>query len=282
MAVVIRTTASPWLGVLMVTSFIGMVLFGALCASTLDWVLGAVGAIFGAFAIRLAWLQRKLRQDAGPADRASAPARDVSVAGASWHRAHVAPATYSVGARFRTGFVVFGHAAAGFVPTTRWRHLVLELLLGLFVARVRVTKVEMEATDSELLAEELLEVMRQQGGFLLDGEWSWAFPGRTLTRLPSNDYLTIDGPPPPPQVLGRWPVLPRDPTAYRRVVRKVGMGTGLVCMLMVAAGVIGWRLTGDLDFLIAGLTWAVLIGGAVTAGLVLAARAFARSSNHVR
>lgn len=265
---------------MLVISFIGMVLFGVLCASTLDWILGAIGAIFGAFAIGLALLQRKLRQKTGAnpgrndfvAQGPSAPARAVSVAGASPRRAHVAEAMYSVGGRFRTGFVVFGHAAAGFVPTTRWRHLVTEVLLGLFVDRVRVTKVEMEATDSEFLAEELAEVMRRQGGFFLDEHWSWVLPGRTLIRLPGQDYLTIQGLAPPTHVLGRWPVLPRDPTAYRRIVRKVGMGTGLICMLLVAAGLIGWRLTGNLDVLLAGLAWAVLIAGAVTAGLVVAAR----------
>ena len=49
------------------------------------------------------------------------------------------------------------------------------------------------------------------------------------------------------------------------------MASAIIATLTLA-GVAAWRFTGDTDYLIAGVSYALLVGGALIAGIIVAQR----------
>jgi hypothetical protein len=81
---------------------------------------------------------------------------------------------------------------------------------------------------------------------------------------------------PPAGGTAPWPVLATRPAAeLRRMYVKVLAIGSVVSGLIAAAGVVAWHVSSDVDYLIAGTIFAVLVGGSVVAGVVLAARMLA-------
>jgi hypothetical protein len=165
---------------------------------------------------------------------------------------------------------VIGQDVAAFVPTGEWQHIAAELAVGLFVQRMPLTHVHVDADDTPALAGELAEMVGRRDGFLIDTNWSWTRKGRALARTASQESLTIDRRS-PDAIVARWPVLPAPPAAEQRrmYVRILAIG-GAVTGLFAGAGVLTWQLTDETDYLVAGLSYAALIGGSVVGGVIVA------------
>jgi uncharacterized SAM-binding protein YcdF (DUF218 family) len=254
------------LGLMLAGSVLAMFVLGGLAAAERDWVLGvfaAIAAIGAAYLVRLRL--RLAESSAATAAPASAP------------RAFVTDASHSIGARARDGVVVIGQDVAAFVPTSQWRQLGVELVSGLFFQRVRLSRLDIDARDTPALASELAELVRHRGGFLLDERWSWAVRGRALLRAENKEFLRLKARP-PAEPIARWPVLAAPPAAeLRRMYVKVLAIGGVVSGLIAAAGVAAWQVSSNVDYLIAGAVFAVLVGGSVVGGVVLAGRMLANN-----
>lgn len=107
---------------------------------------------------------------------------------------------------------------------------------------------------------------------LLDSSWSWVARGRALTRAEGGDYVTLTKRL-PDALLALWPDAPAaSPAQRRRLQRKVLAVGGAVVAVLAGAGAAAWRLTGESDFLVAGLSFAGLVAVRVGGGLIAAAR----------
>jgi hypothetical protein len=272
----LRTQARPTLllSLFLAASVIAVVVFGGLFATQRDWVAGvfAVFAVIGM--VRLATLRLRLaRHRANMQLLARAVGEQTPFAPATRpERAFVTGAGQVVGMRFRGGHLVIGQDVAAFVPTTGWRNIAVEFTIGLVAPRMRLSRIDLDADDTPALAGELAEQIQRHDGFLLDACWSWTRPGRALVRTGSAESLTIERSP-PAEIVARWPSSPRPPAAEQRrmYVRILAIG-GAVTGLFVAAGVVTWQLTADPEYLVAGLSYAGIIGGCVVTGVVLAAK----------
>jgi len=268
--------ASRWLSLLLVLTIGAVILFGALFVAHRDWLSGVFTLLAIIGVARLVIINLRLvrsrrvetaaRNDGGGAVGVST--REPLGGGSPF----VSRARYNIGARFREGYVVISSQAAGFVPTGQWRHLALDLALGLVGTRVPLTHTELEAVDAPSLADELGALVAQRDGFVLDHSWAWVFRGRWLGRLEGNGILHLADRL-PESLAALWPDAPATPGAQQRRVRNgiLAVGGALTAVL-AGAGVAAWRLTGDSDFLTAGLSFAGLIAVSVVVGVIAGER----------
>jgi hypothetical protein len=259
MAIELRRRPSRNLDLLLVASIFVVVIFGAIFASARDWTSGAFALIGAINAAYLGALRLRLRGE--PQPPAVSQPRDA--------RAFTTRARHLVGPRFRDGYVVIGAEIAGFVPTSDWRHLAAEVAIGLVASPLTLADSELDAADSPALASELAALVERRGGFLVDGEWSWAQRGEALARTIDDveQRIALDDDPPAAYV-ARWSVrAPISRARQRRLRQRAVSIAGTVTAVIAGAGVVGWRATGNSDFVVAGLVWAGLIAGGVGLGL---------------
>jgi len=271
MSVLIEVRPTRWLNLSIVGAVLAAVMFGTLFASQRDWVAGgfALISVIGAAWTTVLWLRLRRRRR---------PTSDPHVPGpANARRAFTSRARDFVGARYRDGHVVIGEHAAAFVPSSSWRHLVLEMVLGLLASPTSLSEIEIEALDSHELADDLAALARHRGGYVIDTGWAWARRGYALALPGGRGYLTIEDTP-PPGCVERWADLPVDPGAVRRRIIKVLIASGASVAVLFVAGVAAWQITGNPDFMIAGSSYAGLILVTVVIGTVLARRRKTRSS----
>ncbi|MFY0532560.1 hypothetical protein [Nannocystis pusilla] len=140
---------------------------------------------------------------------------------------------------------------------------------------MRLSRFDIDAGDTPALAGELAELVRQRDGFLLDERWSWAFGGRALWRAESGESMRLKARP-PAETLARWPALAAPPPAeLRRTFIKILSIGGVASGLIAAAGVVAWHFSSDVDYLIAGIVYAAIVGGSAVGGAVMARRMLA-------
>ena len=269
----LRERPSPWLVVLLMVMVLAFALFTSVFVSNGDWLWGALALVTGAGVLRLAFLRLRMARGRQPKLDTSYAAPAQAPIPADPHpfspRAFVTRARHMVGMRLRDGYVVIGQHAAGFVPTTQWRHLSVEIVLALIGSRVGLSKIEVDAVDSTSLSDELAAVTHRHDGFIMDEHWSWARHGKALTRNQHEDYLALNTP--LPEAFSRqWPNAPMASAAQqRRTLIWIFAIAGAVVAVLAAAGAVAWHLTGDPDFLVAGFCFSGMIALAVIAGVIL-------------
>lgn len=181
-----------------------------------------------------------------------------------------------VGLRYREGYVVIGPEVAGFVPTGKWRNLAGEIALGLVAVRVDLTRLGLNVLDPVTLPEELARLIREREGLFLDAEWAWT-PGGPTSRKGAmlkrgSDTLVIKDTP-PEAVMRRWQrIALEEDVQGQATLRRILLALAAVALLLAAGGVIGWRVSGNTDYLVAGLAFGGLIGGSTLAGVILGKR----------
>jgi len=271
MSVRVEERPTRWLNLSIVGAVLAAVMFGTLFASQRDWVAGgfALISLIGAAWTTALWLRlrRRRRPTSDLASPNYVPPR----------RAFTSRARDFVGARYRDGHVVIGEHAAAFVPSSSWRHVVLEMVIGLLASPMSLSEIQIEALDSHELADELAALARHRGGYVIDTGWAWARRGYALALPGGCGYLTIEDTP-PLVCVERWADLPVDPGAVRRRIIKVLIAGGASVAVLFVAGVAAWQITGNPDFMIAGSSYAGLILVSVVIGMVLARRGKTRSS----
>lgn len=265
MALRLQQRPTPALGLMLASSLLALLVLGGLAAATREPVFAALAVLAAIAAAH--WTRLRLRI-ARQTPRAPLPSDAL--------RSFVTGAGNSVGPRARDGFVVIGQDVAAFVPTSPWRHLGAELLAGLLVQRMQLSRHVLDARDTPALASELAELVRQRGGFMLDERWSWAIRGRVLWRADGQEFLRLKAWC-PAESITRWPVLAAPPAERRRREVKLLAIGGAASGLLATAGVLAWRVGSNVDYLIAGSFFAVLVGGSVVAGVLMARRMLARS-----
>ncbi|MDC0666469.1 hypothetical protein [Nannocystis radixulma] len=272
MALRSQERSTPMLDLMLASAVLAMFVLGGLTAVERNWVSGTFAAIAAIGVAYLARLRLRLarQQRSEPLQPSTATAAPTSEL-----RAFVTTASHTIGARARDGIVVIGQDAAAFVPTSNWHHLAVELVVGMFFQRVHLSRLEIDARDTPALANELAELVRNRGGFLLDERWSWTLRGLTLWRAESKEFLQLKAEP-RAEGIARWPVLATRPAAelQRMYVKIVAIG-GVVSGLIAGAGAVAWQVSTNVDYLIAGTVFAVLVAGSVVAGVILAKRTLA-------
>ncbi|MCY1054618.1 hypothetical protein [Nannocystis sp. SCPEA4] len=270
MALRSQERSTPMLDLMLASAVLAMFVLGGLAAVERNWLSGTFAAIAALGVAFLARLRLRLARQ-----QRSELLRTATAAPTSELRAFVTTASHSIGARARDGIVVIGQDAAAFVPTSDWHHLAVELVVGMFFQRVHLSRLEIDARDTPALASELAELVRNRGGFLLDERWSWTLRGRALWRAESKECLQLKAEP-RAEGIARWPVLATRPAAeLRRMYVKILALGGVVSGLIAGAGAVAWQVSSNVDYLIAGTVFAVLVAGSVVAGVVLAKRTLA-------
>ena len=230
-----------------------MVLFGALFVANHDWLSGAFALISGVATARLALTALRLRRDRYVPDRRAREPE--SARNPREQRTFVTHATHQLGYLTRDGYVVISGEVAGFVPTTRWRHLIPKIAIGLIASEVPLSELELDVEDSPRLAGELTALIEQRDGAVLDARWSWARRGHSLVR-DGRDHLRLEDAPSKAWI-ERWP----SPTAAalahrRRIGARVRLWFISIAVVFAGAGLVSWRATSDTDFLFAGMWFA--------------------------
>ena len=257
---------SRWLGVLVVGQALAALLFGWLAVTLRDplaaalAVLAAGGAVWHASV--LLRVRRAQSQGAVPLQRSDGSADP------SFPQPLSVEATQTQGARSRRGWILVVGNVAAFVPTSPWRHLALRLLGGLLTVRVPLVRIVLARPPRS--RDELVAMAHAEGGFVIDETWAWDPSGRMLIRAGGQDILMSRL---PLEQRARWATMASDPIARQRVLRKVVSGGLAVALVLAGAGALAWRLTGNVDFLVAGLSFAALVAIAVAGGVYGASRA---------
>jgi hypothetical protein len=243
--------------------------FGCIWAGLRDWVAGVFCAAGALGAVRMALLLRRraaVRAQQVPVATGRASAR--SPDGALF----VSMGLQIVGARQREGVVLIGPSSAAFVLVSGWKHLAWKLLRTPFVARFRFVDLDIDVPTHGYLDPALADAVARHGGFMIDDNWSYAASMRWLVRAGAEGIVWIERPP-PEAFSSRWrPVPPPTPARFRWIRNRIAAAAVAITAVIGTAGVAVWRLTGDADYLVAGLCYAVLLGGAVLIALVVAQR----------
>jgi hypothetical protein len=243
------------------------VVFGWIAAVQRDWVAAVFCAAGSVGVVQMGLLLRR---------RADVRARRVPVAtGRASARSadgalFVSMGVQIVGARQREGVVLIGPSSAAFVFAGGWTHLAWKLLTSPFLVRFRFVDLAVDAHGDVDLA--LADAVARHGGFIIDGDWTYASSQRWLLRPGAEGIVWLERPP-PESLSSRWlPVPPPSPARFRWIRNRIAAVAATITAVIGVAGVAVWRLTGDAEYLVAGLFYAVLIGGSVLIALVVAQR----------
>jgi hypothetical protein len=242
-----------------------VVVFGWIAAVQRDWV-AAVFCVAGSVGVVQMGLLLRRRADVRaqrvPVTTGRASAR--SADGALF----VSMGLQIVGARQREGVVLIGPSSAAFVVVGGWTHLAWKLLTAPFLVRFRFVDLAIDAQVDVDLA--LADAVARHGGFVIDGDWTYASSQRWLLRPGAEGIVWLEHPP-PESLSSRWlPVPPPTPARFRWIRNRIAAVAATVTLVIGVAGVAVWRLTGNADYLVAGLFYAVLIGGSVLIALIVA------------
>lgn len=243
-------------------------LFGLIWATQRDAVAAGFCLVALAGAVRMGFLlRRRYRLQA----RAGVVAHGRTFASALGDALFVSFAHYMEGARLRDGIVLIGPVSAAFVPMGGWTHLAWKALAAPFVARFRFVDLAIDVGGGDVDAA-LHDAVARHDGFMIDTSWTYSHSQRWLSRPGLAGIVWIERRP-PESITSRWtPMPPPSAAVYRSMRNRVTAVGAVVVVLLGLAGVVAWRLTGDADYLLAGLVYGALIAGAVIGGLVLADR----------
>jgi len=129
---------------------------------------------------------------------------------------------------------------------------------------------ELTADEGPALAAELAELVRLNGGVILDATWTRR--GLTLAHPPSRQLVMLEDRP-PAAALARWTVIPA-PSAVEQAQsrRRVIVVGGAVAAALLAAGGLAWRFTGLVDLMVAAAWFAGMAVIVVVAVVVMSSR----------
>lgn len=174
----------------------------------------------------------------------------------------------------RHGVVLIGPRSAVFVPMGRRSPIALELLSAPFVARFRFVDLGLDLRAVADLDAALIELSARRDGFVIDESWTYHPAQRWLYRPGDVGVVGLEAAP-PSLLHARWRVPPALTLAeFQRLRDRLAVIVTLVVLALVLVGVFAWRLSGELDFLVAAIAWGVLIGCSAIAGVVTARRRF--------
>ena len=265
-------TRVAWL--LLVTSASSALVFAWLAATLRDWL--AAGVALGCFtvAVRMGVLVR--RRSGLRNIGVIVPPRRGDRSAAMPSGLFMTQGFHAVGARFRHGVIVVGHGGAAFLPTSGWNHLAWELLTSPLVARFRFVDLIVDLPAGADMNAALHETAEKHGGFFIDDGWTWTPSQRWLTRPDFEGVVSLSSRP-PPDFAARWaPGASPSAATLRYVFRRVATVGVSAAAVLVISGYVAWKSTGDVDYLVAGISYAAIVIIAVVVGLVAASRALGR------
>ena len=244
-------------------------LFALIWATQRDAVAAAFCLVAFAGAVRMGLLLRRrhalhARADVVAHGRTFATTRDDALFTSFAHQME--------GARLRDGIVLIGPVSAAFVPMGGWTHLAWKALAAPFIARFRFVDLAIDFVGGGDVDAALQDAVLRHDGFMIDTSWTYTHSQQWLSRPGLQGIVWIERRP-PSSITSRWTATPPPSTAmYRSVRNRVTAVGAVVAVVLGLAGVVAWRLTGDADYLLAGLIYGALIAGAVIGGVVLANR----------
>ena len=245
---------------------VGLV-FGWIWAVQRDWVAAVFCGAGLVGAVRMGLLLRR-RADVHAqrvpvaAGRASAQTVDGAL--------FVSMGLQIVGARQREGVVLIGPSSAAFVFVGGWTHLAWKLLTSPFYGRFRFVDLAIDVPTPGSVDLALADAVERHGGFIIDGNWAYASSQRWLLRPGTEGIVWLERPA-PESLTSRWrPVPPPTPARFRSIRNRIAAVAAVLTAVIGLAGIAVWRFTGDADYLVAGLFYAAMLGGAVLFALVVA------------
>lgn len=250
--------------------------FGWIWAVQGDWVAAILCLAASVGAVRMGLLLRR---------RADLRAREVPVAegrasaGAANGALFVSLGQQMVGARLRDGVVLISPSSAAFVVVGGWTHLAWKLVTFPLQVRFRFIDLAIDVQSRGDLDLALQDAVARHGGFIIDDDWTYASSQRWLVR-PGAEGIVLLEHPPPESLTSRWlPVPPPSPAKFRWIRNRIAAVASTITAVLGLAGLAAWRLTGDAQYLVAGLFYAALVGGSVLAAIVVAERRMAATGS---
>lgn len=179
---------------------------------------------------------------------------------------------YTVGARLRRGVVLIGPSSAAFVPVEGWTHLAWEAITTPFVARFRFVDLAIELSSSGDVDAVVHDAVVRHDGFFIDETWTYTHSQRWLSRPGVPGIVWIERPP-PESITARWTAAqPPSEERYRWLRNRIMAVAAVIMAVFGIGGVVAWRLTGEVDYLVAGLVYGLLLAGSMIGGVVVARR----------
>jgi hypothetical protein len=254
---------------LLVGCVFSCLLFGLIWATQRDGVAAAFCLVALAGAVRMGLLLRRRHRLQARADVVAHGRTFATTLG----DALVISFAHSMeGARLREGIVLIGPVSAAFVPMGGWTHLTWKVLAAPFVARFRFVDLAIDLVGGGDVDAALQDAVARHDGFLIDTSWTYTHSQRWLSRPGLQGIVWIERRL-PDSITSRWtPTPPPSAAMYRSIRNRVTAIGVVVAVVLGLAGVVAWRLTGDAEYLLAGLIYGALIAGAVIGGVVLANR----------
>jgi hypothetical protein len=264
------SSRTAWL--LLVGCVVACVVFGLIWATHRDGVAAAFCVVALAGAVRMGLLLRRrhrLQTTAGMV------AHGRTFASALGETLFVSFGHYTLGGRLRHGVVLIGPVSAAFVPVGAWTHVAWEAVKAPFVARFRFVDLAIDLANTGDVDAALHDAVARHDGFIIDSSWTYTHSQRWLSRPGVQGIVWIERRP-PESITSRWaPAPPPSAERYRWIRNRIATVAAVVVVVLGLGGVVAWRLTGDADYLIAGLAYGLLLAGSVIGGVVLAKRRLA-------
>lgn len=261
--------ASRTARLLLAACVVSSLVFGLVWATQHDAVAAGCCVVALAGAVRMGLLLRRRRRVEA---MAGVVARGRQFASVLADRLFVAFGHYIVGARRRRGVVLIGPSTAAFVPVEGWTHLAWQAVTAPFVARLRFVDLAIDLSGTNDVDAVVHDAVARHGGVLLDETWTYTASQRWLSRPGVPGIVWIERPP-PASMTARWTAgSPPSAERYRSLRQRILAVAAVLLALFATAGVLGWRLTGDVGYLVAALGYGVLIAGSMIGGVVVARR----------
>jgi hypothetical protein len=248
---------------------VSCVVFGFIWATQRDRVAAAfcLAALAGAVRMGLVLRRRQRLQTT-----AGMVAHGRAFASALGGALFVSFGHYTRGGRLRRGVVLIGPSVGAFVPVEGWTHIAWEAAKAPFFARFRFVDLAIDVADIDAA---LHDAVARHDGFIIDATWTYTHSQRWLSQPGAPGIVWIERAP-PASITSRWaPAPPPSAEKYRWIRNRIVAVAAVVVVMLGLGGVVAWRLTGDADYLMAGLVYGLLLAGGVIGGVVLAKRRLA-------
>ena len=169
---------------------------------------------------------------------------------------------------------MIGPASAAFLPIAGWTHVAWEAVKAPFVTRLRFVDLAIDLPAGDLDAA-LCDAVARHDGFMIDETWSYSHAQRWLYRPDTAGIVGIERVV-PDRIATRWRPMPAPSLArYLAIRNRIVAVAAAIVVVLALVGIVAWRSSGDVDYLVAALAYAMLIAGSLLAGVLLAKRRFA-------